>query len=588
MSFLEEFLLCLRWRPGQALLALYWLLLRRVVRARNILRRDSRLAPYAYKAWIGRVEAPRVASLHQRMKPLGENTAERPEFSVILTDASGSGRNAEAASIKSVLCQTWSDWELLVPRMPTDEIGLDARVRTIPCNPEASFPAAAISAARGEWIVWLAAGDCLPNWALTQYASCVREDGEAGILYGDHDHFDAEGGRTNPWFKPQWNQELALAQDYFSAACLMRAQLACDALQAVPAEEAHPYALALSAIAATSVKPRHVRQIQVHVGAKSVPAATLRMPIVQRHLADKGCDVTFGPFDTLRIDWPMPPRRPQVSIIIPTRDRIELLKNCIESVISHTSYLDYEIIVADNDSTEPATIEYFSSIVNTDKVRVVPCPGPFNFSEINNRAAQEARGSYLCFLNNDTEVISESWLEALLRQASRQEIGAAGAMLLYGDRTIQHAGVVIGLGGAAGHAHRHLSLDEPGYFAQAYAQRYVSAVTAACLMVRRDKFMAVGGFDAEDLAVAYNDVDLCLKLEKAGWHNVYVPQAQLFHHESKSRGDDLSPAHRERYFAELAVLKRRWQTVDYCDPLHHPDLDRRHENYAFTLEDHLA
>jgi GT2 family glycosyltransferase len=189
----------------------------------------------------------------------------------------------------------------------------------------------------------------------------------------------------------------------------------------------------------------------------------------------------------------------------------------------------------------------------------------------------------LCLLNDDTEVIGDDWLTELMRYAVRPEVGAVGAKLLYDDGSIQHAGVVIGLGEAAGHAHRYLRGDQPGYFHRPHVAHFASAVTAACLVVKAEKFHAVGGFDEQGLAIAFNDVDLCLKLEAAGWRNVYQPRAVLVHHESRSRGKDFAPQHLERYQRELAVLQDRWKTRDYHDPLHHPLLDRSSEAYILRL-----
>ena len=208
---------------------------------------------------------------------------------------------------------------------------------------------------------------------------------------------------------------------------------------------------------------------------------------------------------------------------------------------------------------------------------------PFNYSAINNFAARHARGSYLCLLNNDTEVVEPSWLTELMRYAVRSDVGAVGAKLLYEDGSIQHAGVVVGIGDAAGHPHRFLPAGRPGYFRMAHVPQFISAVTGACLVVEKSKFEAVGGLDEEKLAVAYNDVDLCLKLEAAGWRNVYVPHAVLLHHESKSRGNDMAPAQFGRYSRELTVLQERWKTKTYEDPLHNPNLDRYSETYVLRL-----
>jgi len=216
-------------------------------------------------------------------------------------------------------------------------------------------------------------------------------------------------------------------------------------------------------------------------------------------------------------------------------------------------------------------------------VKIIRDDRPYNYSQLNNLAAEKAVGDYLCLLNNDTEIIQPSWLREMIRQAIRPNIGAVGAKLLYDDMSIQHAGVVIGLCGSAGHVHRYLPNDNPGYFARAHVAHYVSAVTAACLVVKKGKFHEVGGLDEENLAIAFNDVDFCLKLEKRGWRNLYEPNAVLFHHESKSRGRDTSRQNIERYLRELHVLRERWGAIDYQDPLHHPHLDRSSETYLLGL-----
>jgi GT2 family glycosyltransferase len=236
-----------------------------------------------------------------------------------------------------------------------------------------------------------------------------------------------------------------------------------------------------------------------------------------------------------------------------------------------------------NNSAELETLRYLREISALPNVQVIAYPHPYNYSAINNFAAQHCNGDYLCMLNNDTEVTDGRWLEEMMRQAVRPRIGAVGAKLLYNDGSIQHAGVVIGIGEAAGHAHRHLRPGQAGYFARAHVTHFVSAVTAACLVIERRKFEAVGGLDEVGFAVAFNDVDLCLRLEKAGWRNIYTPRAVLIHHESQSRGKDTSRKHIRRYSAELALLQERWGTRDYVDPLHHPALDRANESYVIKL-----
>jgi GT2 family glycosyltransferase len=272
-----------------------------------------------------------------------------------------------------------------------------------------------------------------------------------------------------------------------------------------------------------------------------------------------------------------------VSIIIPTRDHLELLRPCVEGLLQNTRYNNFEIIIVDNGSIEPATIGYLRDLAGDPLITVMRDDRAYNYSRLNNAAATVAKGEYLCLLNNDTEVIEPGWLEAMMRYATRPDVGAVGARLLYDDHSVQHAGVVVGMGQAAGHAHRFLTKDEPGYFARTYASHVVTAVTAACLLVSRQKYEAVGGLDEQNLAIAFNDVDFCLKLQSQGWKNIYTPYARLIHHESKSRGKDVSRQHIDRYRRELATLQERWGTPDYRDPLHHIHLDRSSERYLIGL-----
>ena len=325
----------------------------------------------------------------------------------------------------------------------------------------------------------------------------------------------------------------------------------------------------------------HLQKIVVHISNISrADNQAARVAAVARHVRALGGKAGAGPFGSVKVSWPLPPTRPKVSIIIPTRDRISLLKACVESIIQNTDYPSYEIVIVDNDSAEKETIRYFEEISKIDNLNILKFSGDFNFSAMNNYAVRMSSSKYICLLNNDTEIMAPNWLDELMRYAVRKDVGAVGAKLLYPDGSVQHAGVVLGLGGAAGHAHRNLSNDDRGYFGQAHFAHFVSAVTAACLVVAKEKFEVVGGLDAEGFKVAFNDVDFCLKLERAGWRNVYAPAAVLVHHESKSRGKDQSPQNIDRYLKELNLLQRRWNTASYRDPLHHPHLDPASETYV--------
>lgn len=434
-----------------------------------------------------------------------------------------------------------------------------------------------ISASESDYVVPLRAGDALARDALFHFARGLESDPSALLIYGDEDELDKRGQRARPWLKPRWNAEMFYAQDYLSHASAIETNVARSAAKGSCGSI---YELMLAATAIANEKIIHVPHVVVHVDRMAEFRPASRLDTVARHLARLGATCETGPFETVKVQWPLPKHSPLVSIIVPTKDRIDLLRPCIESVIAKTDYPSFEILIVDNGSTQERTVEFLDGFKQEPRFRVLSYPHAYNFSAINNFAAAHARGSYLCLLNNDTEVVTPEWLSEMIRYAIRPEIGAVGAKLLYDDGTIQHAGVVIGLGGAAGHAHRFQPAKDPGYFRMAHVAHFVSAVTAACMVVEKRKFDAVGGLDAENFPVAFNDVDFCLKIGASGWRNVYVPHAVLLHHESKSRGKDAAPENIDRYRRELQNLQERWNTETYIDPLHNPNLDRSSETFV--------
>lgn len=589
MNFYTEVVRTLFWRPTQALGALYWHLTRRRVRARNWLRRDANKAPYAYALWIKAVEraSEAVDSAPKRMI----QWINPPLISVVLPSGPGTTDDWLIEAVRSIEQQCYPRWEMILPHgedssLPQELDRPDIRRVLIAPNAPAEAMNQAIAASQGEFILLMRPGTILPPTALFHYAEEQQRESDAHIFFGDHDRIDHRGKRSEPWFKPQWNAEMILRQDYISAAWLIRTA---TARQVAPLEpdlaEASAYALLLRASALPGCKIVHVPHVLAHVtiDADGHDSGNERTLAVARHIAPTGAKATTSAHGLVRIEWPLPSPLPLVSVIIPTRDRVDLLRTCIESLRARTVWPNYEIIVVDNDSAERETLAYFDELRELPDVRILPYAKPYNYSAINNFAASHAKGSYLCLLNNDTEIVSAGWLEAMMRHAVRSEVGAVGAKLLYEDGSIQHAGVIIGIGNAAGHAHRFQKPGDHGYFHQVELARFVSAVTAACLVVDKRKFDAVGGLDSEKLQIAYNDVDLCLKLQQAGWLNVYEPQAILKHYESKSRGNDFSPKNLERYLAELAILQERWGTESIVDPSHHPQLDRSQESYVLKF-----
>lgn len=408
------------------------------------------------------------------------------------------------------------------------------------------------------WIMWLEAGDRLASGAGAAYRIAAAST-KSRMIYADDDLLDANGRRMRPHFKPEWNAELFRHHDYATGACIVR-------LDAVD----------IDATEGQGGAERFVASVAASDGRE----APVRLPHVLHHRIKRPAP---------RVPVPIPAGETalsaKVSVIIPTRDRLDLLRTCIEGLV-RTAYPAIEVIIVDNGSNDPATLEYLANL-DPARFQVLRDDGPFNFSRLNNRAARLATGELLCLLNNDIEVLAPDWLEIMASQALRPDVGAVGARLLYPDGRIQHAGVVMGICGGAAHAHRLLRPNAEGYFHRHALPQFVSAVTAACLVVRRESFEAVGGLDEENFAVAFNDVDLCMRLNQKGWQSLYEPRATLVHHESVSRGLDRDPVGAKRLAQELAALKACWGTGDMerqADPFHHPQLSRYSERFAVRLD----
>jgi len=433
--------------------------------------------------------------------------------------------------------------------------------------------ALAACAGAGGYLLRLDAGETLAPHALAGFATASLGTPRPLILLADEDVVQANGQHSDPWFKtPAFDPDRLLQQDSFGAAVayeaafLLRHQLG--------TLRGHALALAASQAALAEAGPaaiRHLPAVLVHrpPGTPAPWRQRTDAAAVARHLASGAegarldADLARRP---LRLHWPLPEPAPLVSLIIPTRDRIDLLRPCVEGLLQRTEYPAIEVLIADNDSTDPATLAAFAAWGEEGRVRVLPAPGPFNYSAINNRAVAAARGAVVILLNNDTEVLHPDWLTEMVSLALRPGVGAVGARLLFPDGRVQHAGVVLGLGGVAGHDMLLSGGEEDGPQDDLRLLRSVSAVTAACLAIRRETYLALGGLEETRFRVAYNDVDFCIRVREAGYRNLVTPHAALLHRESASRGSDLAPAQRLRWEAECAAMEARWGAVLRHDP----------------------
>jgi GT2 family glycosyltransferase len=394
---------------------------------------------------------------------------------------------------------------------------------------------------RPTWLLPIRAGDEVSP-ALGAVLVAQLRDCPAQLVYWDEDR-QVQGRRSEPWIKPDWDPLLFAAHDGLVGSCVLRTDVIGDGAVA-------DWSAFSLAIAESSAAPLHLPLILTHRGEPRVKAAQPTAP---------------------------PPPPVAISVIIPTRDRAELLESCLSGLLSTRFPGEREIIVVDNDSREPRTKALFERLEKAEGVRIIARPGPFNFAALINAGVASAGGDLVCLLNNDVEITSSGWLLPMAALAVCEDIGAVGARLLYPDGTIQHAGVALGIGDAAGHVDKGVK-PVPGEFAPWHGEtRTVSAVTAACLLVDRAKFVEVGGMDEGTFAVDFNDVDLCLKLGARSWHTVYCAQATLIHHESRSRGKTHHGANLARFEQELSALRARWGTGAIVDPHHSPLFRRQSE-----------
>ena len=404
-------------------------------------------------------------------------------------------------------------------------------------------------------------------------------------VFADSDVLAPDGTRQSPRLKPLWDRELLWCTDYIRAPLMVRwADDLAPALDLPGAGRKPAYALALTLLAK---RPREALSrlpaILFHqTGPDSRDVAT-DCRILSGHLSGLGSDTALTQLDDgmLKVGWRLPTERLRVSIIIPSKDNSATLKTCIDSIIGHTSGIDYEIVISDNGSTQDRTLRYLQSLSGNPLVKVTSSPGPFNFSKINNDARRHAGGDVLVFLNDDTKIISGEWLVELASLARREDAGAVGALLLYPNGSVQHAGVLVGVGGSTDHAFRYMAGEDRGYLDLLRCRREVTAVTGACLAVSAAHFDAVGGFD-ERLMVTCNDLDLCLRLRAAGLTNIWTPWARLEHWESMTRGVDFTAEALERQADEQRIMSDRWGDLLDRDPTYHPGLSIRAPDYRLS------
>lgn len=548
----------------------------------------------------------------QRMRETLSTLPYRPQISLLLPVYNVPERFLRAA-IESVRSQIYDNWQLCVAddnspsphvkRVIEEYAARDPRITYVFREQNGHIAEATNSAARlatGEFIGFLDHDDELRENALYWVVKELNEHPDADLIYSDEDKITEDGIRHYPHFKSDWNPELMLCQNYVCHFTVVRRTIF-EKLGGIRKgfDGAQDWDFVLRVSESTTPdRIRHVAKILYHwrvidgstaKATESKPYVTAaQIKAVAEHLeriGDKGARVESLPaLSMLRVRYKIPEPLPLVSVIIPTHNQRELLSTCIEGVLRQTTYKNIEIIVVDNRSDDPATLEYLRHLGQEPRVSVIRDDGEFNFSRINNAAVSHAKGDLVCFLNNDIQISSPEWLSEMVSNVVRPGVGIVGARLLYPDGTVQHAGVILGIGGVADHMFKHQPAQHMGYFARAILPQNLSAVTAACMLVKKSVFLDLGGFDEQTFAVAYNDVDFCLRARQAGHLVVYTPYAELIHHESKSRGYEDTPAKQARFLGEYEAMRQRWHGLLLVDPYYNSNFSPTRADFTVAFE----
>lgn len=447
--------------------------------------------------------------------------------------------------------------------------------------------------AQGEWVLCLKAGDWLSPDALYWYAHEATAHPETRLIYSDEDCFNNTQGHFSPQFKPDWNFEYLLAKNYIRNSIVYHRETLMYTFKKFKLQYKNTFEYAMLLEFAqyfgreNKQQLRHIPRVLYHAQPRPCDLHEETQCVLDYRDLFEIKTVILEENNIRHIDYPLPALLPLISIIIPTRNGLAIIQQCIDSILKLTTYPHYEIIIVDNGSDDPAILTYFETITKAQPhIRVLPDPQPFNYAALNNHAVRHAQGEFVLLLNNDTEVITPNWLEIMLQHAIRPHIGAVGARLWYSDKRLQHGGVIL-IYGVAAHAHLRLTPSDRGYMDRAICTQAFSAVTAACLLVRKQIYEKVGGLD-ETLQVGFNDVDFCLKLHHAGYTNIWTPYAELYHHESATRGYDVSPEKLQRAEAERAIIRNRFGAFLDQDPYYNPNLVFDKEDFSLAASPRLA
>jgi len=560
-----------------------------------------------YAEWVRRYDTLTDAD-REKIKARISQMTNTPLISIVMPVYNPPLDMLEKA-IQSVQAQLYPNWELCIAddastnkavrELLQSYAGKDARIKVVFRKINGHISAASNSAlelASGEYIALLDNDDLIAEHALFWIVQAIAAHPDAGLIYSDEDKIDQSGRRYDPYFKPDWNPDLFLSHNMICHLGVYRAEL----IKKLGGfregyEGAQDYDLALRCT--DQLDPQQIVHIpkvlyhwRSHPGSTAQAGCEKNYALLagERALNDHFARVSVSAkaelldFGMYRARYDIPHPAPLVSLIIPTRNGLNLIKQCVKSILDKTTYKNYEILIVDNNSDDPKTLEYFASVVNDSRIRVLRDERPFNYSALNNAAVLHARGEYLGLINNDIEVITPQWLDEMMSLAIQPGVGAVGARLWYPNDTLQHGGCITGLGGVAGHSHKHLPKGQFGYFNRARLIQTLSAVTAACLVVKKSIYQEVGGLDEVSLKIALNDVDFCLRVREAGYRNIWTPYAELYHHESATRGYEDTPEKQLRFRYEMLYMQKRWGDTLLNDPAYSPNLTLDREDFSLA------
>ena len=537
----------------------------------------------------------------------GWSENEKPHFSIILPVYNTDPQLLDRA-IETVIDQAYTNWELCISDDASTEPHIgpllekwaqkDDRIKVHYRDKNGHISAnsnSALDLAVGDYCVLMDHDDELRPHSLFEVAKVIIEKPETLFIYSDEDKIDYEGNRKDPHFKSSWNPDLFYVQNYLNHLTVLKTsrlrEIGGWRIGYEGSQDHDLYLRFLHDVDKDQIT--HIPKILYHWRAIEGSAAYFNDEKNYTHDAgvkalsdyfhgiDKGVKVSNDKH-FYRIHYPIPDTPPLVSLIMPMKDLASITQVCVESILEKTDYPHYEILIVNNNSEEAETFDFLSDVKNkSSRVRVIDYEQPFNFSAINNYAVKHAKGEIIGLINNDMEIINDDWLSEMVSHAVRPEIGCVGAKLYYPDNTIQHAGVILGIGGVAGHSHKYISRGEHGYFSRAQLTQNFSAVTAALLLVEKSIYEKVGGLNEDHLKVAFNDIDFCLKVMNTGLRNLWTPYAEAYHHESKSRGAEDSPEKIKRFHQEMKYMHQNWANAIDHDPYYSPHLSRDIEDFTY-------